>query len=206
MQTDDAAERYRNRHATGDEDGVDPSQLAASSQEAYVRERPGPSCRRSRGALQPVELSRAMRSGISSSIRFRPAQTRRGSNPLDGVRVGTPYEVRDAERLAEALLGTHRQTSHTLTESHFAEHGARALAALMLHVLYKPDTERTLAAVLRTVTDPTYYDISTLVDAVCRATHDHDATMGWPRLAWTSDAHVSRDRAAFTRGEHRARK
>lgn len=175
-------------------------QLAGASQEAYVRERPEPSWPTL--AWSPP----TRRTFAGNEIRylvFDPLSTRADTariNPLDGVRVGTPYEVRDAERLAEALLGTHRQTSHTFSESHFAEHGARALAALMLHVLYTPDTERTLAAALRTVTDPLYYDISTLVDAICHATHDHDAKMGWRdsygRPTHTHPAIVQRLRAA----------
>lgn len=59
-------------------------------------------------------------------------------------------------------------------------HTARALSALILHVLYTPETERTLAGVHCMVTDPAYYfDIATLVDPVCRSAHDHDARMGW---------------------------
>jgi type IV secretion system protein VirD4 len=100
-------------------------------------------------------------------------------NPLDAIRVGTPYEVRDAERIAEALLGVDRVMTYSVAESHFTQHGVRVLSALMLHVLYTPETERTLTAILRTITDPIYYDLEAIITEVSKAVHDHDVKMGW---------------------------
>jgi type IV secretory pathway TraG/TraD family ATPase VirD4 len=100
-------------------------------------------------------------------------------NPLDGIRVGTIYEVRDAERIAEALLGLDQYPSTNANQVHFSEHGARVLAALILHVLYTPETERTLAGVLLATTDETFYDLPTLIDYVCGVKHDQDGKMGW---------------------------
>jgi type IV secretory pathway TraG/TraD family ATPase VirD4 len=100
-------------------------------------------------------------------------------NPLDGIRVGTIYEVRDAERIAEALLGLDEYPSTNANQVHFSEHGARVLAALILHVLYTPETERTLSGVLSAVTDEMFYELNTLIDYICNAKHDLDAKMGW---------------------------
>jgi hypothetical protein len=129
-------------------------------------------------------------------------------NPLDGVRVGTMHEVRDAERIAEALLGLDVYPSRSANDVHFMEHGVRVLSALMLHVLYTPETERTLAAVLSAITDEAFYDLNTLINYVCGCKHDLDAKMDWKdaygRKTFTHPAIRQRLRSARTMAKEEA--
>lgn len=136
MQVDDATKRFRERHTSGDAGGGDESQVTAAAQAAYAQERPGPS-------WPTIAWSPAARRVFADNeigyIVFDPLSTTDKTariNPLDAIRVGTPYEVGDAERLAEALLGIDRHSSRTMTESHFAAHGARTLGAHTARAVY----------------------------------------------------------------------
>jgi hypothetical protein len=100
-------------------------------------------------------------------------------NPVDAIRVGSPYEARDADRIAECLLGFGTSEHRNATEAHFLSHGARVLAGLMLHVLYTGETERSLAGILAVVTDPAWHDIRDIANDVLHSVHDHDQKMDW---------------------------
>jgi type IV secretion system protein VirD4 len=72
-------------------------------------------------------------------------------NPLDEVRIGTEYEVADAQAIATVLVDPHGQGLDTGGDhDHWRKTSRAFLTAVILHVLYSPDIkDKSLAGVDR---------------------------------------------------------
>lgn len=74
-------------------------------------------------------------------------------NPLAEVRIGTVYEVRDAEIIAEILSAPKNANKMDANSEHFITAGKSLFTGLFLYVLYR-DRKASLADVYDVLTDP----------------------------------------------------
>jgi hypothetical protein len=172
----EAGERFRNRATAPDDGGAAESARAERANRIYVVEE-------DRAVWPKAAWAPSTRRSCARNVRYvvwdpmsRSSSTAR-LNPLDLIRVGTPHECRDADRIAELLLGLERIDLRSQNEAHFMLHGSRLLSATILHTMYSL-TERTLAGVLAEMTTD-LNDIDDLRTIILGTEHDRDGKMGW---------------------------
>ena len=79
------------------------------------------------------------RSTFSRVVQLAPTSSRSACfNPLEAIRLGTDYEIRDAQLVSECLTDPEAQGSdkRSSASQHFVEMGAEAIGGLILYGLY----------------------------------------------------------------------
>lgn len=100
-------------------------------------------------------------------------------NPLSFVRLGTDYEISDAQLIAEALGNPGREGE---SSSHWNETSSSLIAGVVLHELYKVAREQNRLATLRDVSvglSPFDGDFKTYLKAMTTYEHDPEGVRGW---------------------------
>jgi type IV secretion system protein VirD4 len=96
-------------------------------------------------------------------------------NPLEEVRVGTLYEVADAQNLAQILVDPDGRGD--AADNHWMAAGEELLTGVILHVLYA-EPQKTLRTVVGVLSDPEAAIDDTL-GRMMTAEHDPAGTRGW---------------------------
>jgi type IV secretion system protein VirD4 len=94
-------------------------------------------------------------------------------NPLDEVRLGTLYEVSDAQNQANMIVDPDGKGLN----DHWAKTGHALLVGAILHVLYS-EREKTLPGVANFLSDPSR-DIEETFKLMLTTSHDVDFSRGW---------------------------
>ena len=95
-------------------------------------------------------------------------------NPLDAVRVGTQYEVKDVMNIATMIVDPDGKGLN----DHWQKTGFALLTSVILHVLYAmPD--KTLRGVAAYLNDPTLNSVDTAFERMMTTEHDPDEQYGW---------------------------
>ena len=100
-------------------------------------------------------------------------------NPLSFVRLGTEYEISDAQLVAEALANPGREGENA---SHWNETSASLIAGIILHELYKVGREQNRMATLRDISlglSPFDVDFKTYLQSMTTYEHDPEGERGW---------------------------
>lgn len=99
-------------------------------------------------------------------------------NPLEEVRVGTLYEVADAQNLAQVLIDP--DGKGFAADNHWVAAAEALVTGTILHVLYA-EREKTLRAVVGTLSDPEA-TIEQTLERMMTAPHDPCGARGWRTL------------------------
>jgi len=95
-------------------------------------------------------------------------------NPLDAVRVGTQYEVKDVMNIATMIVDPDGKGLN----DHWQKTGFALLTSIILHVLYAmPD--KTLRGVAAYLNDPTLESVDVAFERMMQTEHDPDEQYGW---------------------------
>ena len=95
-------------------------------------------------------------------------------NPLDAVRVGEEFEVKDVMNIATMIVDPDGKGLN----DHWQKTGFALLTSVILHVLYAmPD--KTLRGVAAYLNDPTLDNVDTAFARMMQTEHDPDGQRGW---------------------------
>ncbi|WP_312283644.1 type IV secretory system conjugative DNA transfer family protein [Candidatus Igneacidithiobacillus taiwanensis] len=95
-------------------------------------------------------------------------------NPLDAVRVGTPFEVKDVMNIATMIVDPDGKGLN----DHWQKTGFALLTSVILHVLYAmPD--KTLRGVAAYLNDPTLESVDIAFERMMQTEHDPHDQYGW---------------------------
>jgi type IV secretion system protein VirD4 len=100
-------------------------------------------------------------------------------NPLSFVRLGTDYEISDAQLVAEALGNPGREGE---TSSHWNETSTSLITGVVLHELYKVRRDQNRLATLRDVSiglSPFDTDFKAYLQSMTAYEHDPEGERGW---------------------------
>jgi type IV secretion system protein VirD4 len=100
-------------------------------------------------------------------------------NPLSFVRLGTDYEISDAQLIAEALGNPGREGENS---SHWNETSTSLITGVILHELYKVRREQNRLATLRDVSiglSPFETDFKAYLQIMTAYEHDPEGVRGW---------------------------
>lgn len=100
-------------------------------------------------------------------------------NPLSFVRLGTEYEISDAQLIAEALGNPGREGENS---SHWNETSTSLITGVILHELYKIRSEQNRLATLRDVSlglSPFDVDFKAYLHSMTTYEHDREGVRGW---------------------------
>jgi type IV secretion system protein VirD4 len=121
--------------------------------------------------------------GLGQRIyKFEPSATDGSSvrlNPLDRVRVGTDYEVQDAQNIVELLAD---QGDRPLRDDNrfWVEMAKRLLLGLILHVKHDGDSKNdSLPGLAAALADPRFEDVDGLFEHLRSYQHDRTQSEGW---------------------------
>lgn len=110
-------------------------------------------------------------------LKFSPGSTSDEGchfNPLDAVRVGTQYEVKDVQNIATMIVDPDGKGLN----DHWQKTGFALLTSVILHVLYAmPD--KTLRGVAAYLNDPTLESVDVAFERMMQTVHDPDDQFGW---------------------------
>lgn len=110
-------------------------------------------------------------------LKFSPGSTSKEGchfNPLDAVRVGTQYEVKDVQNIATMIVDPDGKGLN----DHWQKTGFALLTSVILHVLYAmPD--KTLRGVAAYLNDPTLESVDVAFERMMQTVHDTDDQFGW---------------------------
>jgi type IV secretion system protein VirD4 len=110
-------------------------------------------------------------------LKFSPGSTSDEGchfNPLDAVRVGTQYEVKDVQNIATMIVDPDGKGLN----DHWQKTGFALLTSVILHVLYAmPD--KTLRGVAAYLNDPTLESVDVAFERMMQTVHDPDDEFGW---------------------------
>jgi len=110
-------------------------------------------------------------------LKFSPGSTSDDGchfNPLDAVRVGTQYEVKDVQNIATMIVDPDGKGLN----DHWQKTGFALLTSVILHVLYAmPD--KTLRGVAAYLNDPTLESVDVAFERMMQTVHDPDGEFGW---------------------------
>ncbi len=96
-------------------------------------------------------------------------------NPLEQVRVGTPYEVADAQNLAQILIDPDGKGFDA--DNHWVAAAEALVTGTILHVLYA-ERQKTLRTVVGILSDPEAAIDETL-ERMMTSEHDPTGALGW---------------------------
>ena len=108
-------------------------------------------------------------------------------NPLEEVRLRTPYETGDVQNLVEILVDPEGNGFNS--DSHWVQAGKALLTGAILHMLYA-EPAKTLRGLIGLLSDPESKILETL-ERIMTAEHDPDGKDGLAHLARRADAHPS---------------
>ena len=111
-------------------------------------------------------------------LNFDPAHVHGGGvkfNPLEEVRLRTPYEVADAQNLAQILVDPDGKGFDS--GSHWVAAGLALIGGAVLHLLYA-EPNKTLRGLVGLLTDPDS-SIEETLERMMTAEHDPTGAMGW---------------------------
>ncbi|MGE0047714.1 MAG: type IV secretory system conjugative DNA transfer family protein [Acidithiobacillus sp.] len=95
-------------------------------------------------------------------------------NPLDAVRVGTTYEIKDVMNIATMIVDPDGKGLN----DHWQKTGFALLTSVILHVLYAmPD--KTLRGVAAYLNDPTLESVDVAFERMMQTVHDSEEQFGW---------------------------
>ncbi len=100
-------------------------------------------------------------------------------NPLSFVRLGTDYEISDAQLIAEALGNPGREGE---SSAHWNETSASLITGVLLHELYKVRREQNRLATLRDVSiglSPFDIEFKAYLQSMTTYEHDPEGVRGW---------------------------
>jgi type IV secretion system protein VirD4 len=96
-------------------------------------------------------------------------------NPLEEVRLRTPYETGDVQNVVEILVDPDGNGFNS--ESHWVQAGKALLTGAILHLLYA-EPVKTLRGLSGLLSDPEA-KIQQTIERIMTTEHDPDGTMGW---------------------------
>ena len=96
-------------------------------------------------------------------------------NPLEEVRLRTPYETGDVQNVVEILVDP--EGNGLNSDSHWVQAGKSLLTGAILHLLYT-EPAKTLRGLSGLLSDPES-KIQETVERIMTTEHDPDGTMGW---------------------------
>ncbi len=99
-------------------------------------------------------------------------------NPLEEVRLRTPYETADVQNLVQILVDPDGRGFNN--DSHWVQAGMALLTGAMLHMLYV-EPAKTLRGLIGLLSDPESKILETL-ERIMTAEHDPTGQMGWRTL------------------------
>ena len=100
-------------------------------------------------------------------------------NPLSFVRLGTEYEISDAQLIAEALANPGKEGENS---SHWNETSASLIAGIILHELYRIRREQNRLATLRDISiglSPFDVEFKVYLQSMTSYEHDPEGVRGW---------------------------
>lgn len=95
-------------------------------------------------------------------------------NPLDEVRIGTPFEVKDVMNIATMIVDPDGKGLN----DHWQKTGFALLMSVILHVLYA-EPDKTLRGVAAYLNDPDLTDVNAAFEKMMRVEHDPDGRFHW---------------------------
>lgn len=98
-------------------------------------------------------------------------------NPLEEVRLGTVYDVQDADMIASALVAPGGMRPGEGVNQYFSVGAREFLTALILHLLYL-GKDSTLSGCYQFISDPDC-DVATSLEQMRAAIHDPESKYGW---------------------------
>lgn len=96
-------------------------------------------------------------------------------NPIQEIRVGTPYDVKDAQNLAAMIADPDAKGM----DDHWVASSYELLTGLLLHIAYNGGDAQNLPAVSRFLGDPRFSDVRQLLRAVRDFEHDSSWRYSW---------------------------
>lgn len=97
-------------------------------------------------------------------------------NPLEEVRLRTPYETADVQNLVEILVD-HDGRGFSGNDSHWVQAGKALLTGAVLHLLYA-EPNKTLRGLIGLLSDPES-KIPETIERIMTSEHDPTGAMGW---------------------------
>lgn len=95
-------------------------------------------------------------------------------NPLEEVRIGTQFEVKDVMNIATMIVDPDGKGLN----DHWQKTGFALLTSVILHVLYA-EPDKTLRGVAAYLNDPDLTDVNAAFDKMMKVEHDPDGRFHW---------------------------
>ena len=95
-------------------------------------------------------------------------------NPLEEVRIGTPFEVKDVMNIATMIVDPDGKGLN----DHWQKTGFALLTSVILHVLYA-EPDKTLRGVAAYLNDPELSSVNDAFEKMMKVEHDPDGRYGW---------------------------
>jgi len=121
--------------------------------------------------------------GLGQSVhRFEPTAADGSSirlNPLDQIRIGTPYEVQDVQNIAELIVDVGDRPVRGDTRF-WIETAKRLITGVILHAKYdKEPRNDSLPGIAALLCDPRFADLDAFFEFLLNYEHDSSRTQAW---------------------------